>query len=137
MKVDGSCHCGAITFEATINPAAAFVCHCSDCQKMSGSAFRVSAPAAAEDFNITRGSPKVYVKTAESGKRRAQGFCGDCGTSIYSADAENTKMYMLRLGSIHQCADIVPLAQSWCRSALPWTQDLSALLPHHMGINRK
>jgi hypothetical protein len=136
MKVEGSCHCGAIKYEATIDSSAAFVCHCSDCQILSGSVFRVIVPAAAANFVIKSGSPKIYVKIAESGNRRAQGFCGNCGTSIYSADAENATTFMLRVGSIHQRADIVPFAQSWCGSAIPWTQNLGALVPHQRGIKR-
>ena len=40
MKVDGNCHCGAITFEAEADPEAVYVCHCTDCQSISGSPFR-------------------------------------------------------------------------------------------------
>ena len=44
MKVDGACHCGRITFEAEIDPERVRICHCSDCQVLSGSAFRITAP---------------------------------------------------------------------------------------------
>jgi hypothetical protein len=77
VKIHGACHCSAIAYEAEIDPARVTVCHCQDCQSFSGAPFRASVPAKAEDLRILRGAPKVYVKTAESGNRRAQGFCGD------------------------------------------------------------
>jgi hypothetical protein len=124
MKVHGTCQCGAISYEAQIDPARVTVCHCLDCQKFSGAPFRASVPATAENLTILRGSPTVYVKTADSGNRRAQGFCGNCGSSLYSADAEDTKVYMLRLGVIAERDTLPPQRQIWCESALSWSRDL-------------
>jgi len=124
MKVHGACQCGAIAYEAQIDPARSTVCHCHDCQRLSGAPFRASVPARSDDFQITRGTPRVYVKTAESGNRRVQAFCGDCGSPIYSADAENPKAYNLRLGIVAERAQLPPQRQIWCEAALPWTQGL-------------
>jgi hypothetical protein len=85
MKIDGGCHCGYITYVAEIDPDKVGICHCTDCQTLSGSAFRVSVPAAREAFSLRGGEPKIYVKTAESGAKRAQGFCPECGTPIYAS----------------------------------------------------
>ncbi|MEO7223575.1 MAG: GFA family protein, partial [Devosia sp.] len=75
MRVDGQCHCGAITFSAEIDPDRVRICHCTDCQQLSGTAFRVTAPCAETDFRLLRGTPRIYVKLADSGKRRQQAFC--------------------------------------------------------------
>src|ERR1700730_6936527 len=48
MKIDGRCHCGEITFEAEVDPDALHICHCTDCQTLSGSAFRMNIPESAE-----------------------------------------------------------------------------------------
>ena len=124
MRVEGQCHCGAIVYEATVNPEKASICHCSDCQTLSGAPFRASVPARAEDFHICKGSPRVYVKVADSGARRAQGFCGDCGTPIYATSADDPKIYNLRLGPVKQRAEIPPRRQIWRESGLPWAQDI-------------
>ena len=81
MKITGGCHCGAISYKAEVDPGAVSVCHCTDCQALTGSAFRVVVPAKREAFKLT-GQPKIYVKTGESGRKRAQGFCGNCGSPI-------------------------------------------------------
>jgi hypothetical protein len=39
MKIDGACHCGSITYAAEIDPQTVAICHCTDCQTLSGSAF--------------------------------------------------------------------------------------------------
>jgi hypothetical protein len=127
MKIEGNCHCGAIAYEATVDPAKAVICHCDDCQTLSGAPFRASVSAKAADFRFLKGEPRVYVKTAESGNRRAQGFCADCGSAIYATSADNPQFYNLRLGAVKQRAQIPPLRQIWCDSALSWAQDISGL----------
>jgi hypothetical protein len=129
MKVEGSCHCGQIRFEADIDPEAVRICHCTDCQTLSGSAYRVTVSAPAAGFVLRTGSPKIYLKTAESGNKRAQAFCPNCGTPIYAADAHEPKTYGLRVGTLKQRAELRPTRQIWYRSALSWVSDLRGV-PH-------
>jgi hypothetical protein len=126
VKIDGSCHCGRIRYEAEIEPADVAICHCTDCQTLSGSAFRIVAPARKEAFRII-GEPKVYVKTAESGNRRAQAFCPECGTALYATAPTDPQVYSIRLGTARQRAALPPRRQIWTRSALPWLQQPQAL----------
>lgn len=124
MKVDGRCHCGNITYTAEIDPETVAICHCTDCQTLSGSAFRTIVPGPAKGFELRSGTLKIYVKTAESGNPRAQAFCPDCGTPIYSAAPKDPPFYSLRVGAIVQRGELKPKAQSWCRSALGWLPEL-------------
>lgn len=127
MKIDGQCHCGAIAFEAEVDPEALTICHCTDCQTLSGSAFRANIQAPAEHFVLLRGTPKTYVKTAESGNKRLHAFCGDCGTPIYACAPENPQSYGLRAGVIRQRGLFQPRRQAWRRSALAWVDALAAV----------
>lgn len=128
MKIDGRCHCGSITYEAEIDPATVGICHCTDCQTFSGSAFRVGVVALEGTFRLLTGTPKEYVKTAESGGNRAQGFCTECGTAIYStAVGPEPRPYRLRFGSIVQRDQLVPSSQGWYRSAHPWVTNIDAI----------
>ena len=121
MKVNGACHCGRITFTGDADPGEVSICHCTDCQKLTGTAFRVSVPVAADDFHLLSGTPKVYIKTAQSGARRAQAFCAECGTPLYAtADSENPSVYGVRVGTLEQRAELRPTHAVWQRSALPW-----------------
>jgi hypothetical protein len=127
MKIEGQCLCGQIAYEAHVDAAKASICNCTDCQTLSGSPFRASVPARAEDFHILRGQPKIYIKTAETGTKRVQAFCGDCGSPVYSSAAENPVLYNLRLGMVKQRAQIPAQKQIWCDSALQWAQDVSEI----------
>jgi hypothetical protein len=127
MKVDGQCHCGQIRYKAEIDADKVNVCHCSDCQTLTGTAYRVSALACAANLVFLTGAPKIYVKTADSGNKRAQAFCANCGTPIYSADAKDPQTYALRVGTMSQRAALPAKRQIWCRSALSWVSDISGL----------
>ena len=103
MKIDGRCHCGYITYEAEIDPDKTLICHCTDCQTLSGSAFRVVAYTREDAFKLLSGELKIYVKTSESGNKRPQSFCPECGAPIYAtAVGAGPKVYSIRVGSIRQ-----------------------------------
>ena len=124
MKVEGRCHCGRITYEAVVEPETAGICHCTDCQMLTGSAFRATVRAPTATFTLLTGRPKVYVKTAESGTKRAHAFCPDCGTPIHASAVEAPPTYSLRIGCLAQRAALRPRLQIWCRSALDWAKTL-------------
>jgi hypothetical protein len=127
VKVDGRCHCGRIRYEAEVDPEAVGICHCSDCQTLTGSAFRVTVQAPAASF-VLQGQPKIYVKTADSGRQRAHAFCPDCGSPVYAAALKDTPTYSLRVGQLRQRAQLgAPKRQIWCQSALPWSMDLRSI----------
>jgi len=127
MKVDGGCHCGFVKFEAEIDPATVALCHCTDCQTLSGSAYRTNVRTVDRGFRLLAGEPTIYVKTAESGTRRAHAFCPRCGTPIYATSVTEPRIHGIRVGSLRQRAELKPQAMGWCRSAQDWVMDLSGL----------
>ena len=128
MKVEGACHCGSIRYEAEVEPAKVVICHCADCQTLSGSAFRTVVPTNEGTFKLLSGTPKVYIKSAESGNKCEQTFCPDCGTPIYSAPTGvGAKVVGLRVGTIRQRDQLIPRDQFWFRSAQAWLQDMPTM----------
>ena len=126
MDIDGACHCGAISFEANIDPDKVILCHCTDCQTFSAAPYRASVPVTIENFKL-RGEPKTYVKTGGSGAKVVQNFCGNCGTALFSGAPENRTFVNLRLGWVNQRAQLPPKRQGFCSSALPWAFDISEI----------
>jgi hypothetical protein len=59
MKIDGSCHCGRIRYEAEIDPFTVVICHCTDCQTLPGSAFRTVVPSKEGTFRLLSGEPRI------------------------------------------------------------------------------
>jgi hypothetical protein len=128
MKIDGGCYCGEVKFEAEVDPQKSTICHCADCQVMSGSAFRTIIPAPADAFRVTRGEPKKFIKTAESGNKRANYFCGTCGTPVWArAYGDNPGPIGIRAGVVTQSAQLPPKRQIWRSSAHTWLGDIDAL----------
>jgi hypothetical protein len=129
MRINGSCHCGAITIEGEADPETTQICHCTDCQTGTGSAFRISIPVPGTSFKMT-GQPTTYLKTtAESGRPRVQAFCGKCGSPIYSTtEGEGVQpSYTVRVGILRQRDQLPPRRQQWFRSARPWVTQLDAV----------
>ena len=81
-------------------------CDCTDCQKFSGTPFRAVVVIAADDIKIS-GTVTEFLKIAESGNERLQGFCGKCGSHLYASDPAKT-LFMIRTG---------------CRRASKWRHD--------------
>jgi hypothetical protein len=127
MQVHGSCHCRSIQYEAVVDPEWTAICHCTDCQKLTGSAYRVTVRAVEGSFGLICGEPSVYVKVGDAGSRRAQAFCPNCGSPLYTYDADHPEVYGLRVGCIEERQALTPRRQKWCRSALPWTGNLAGM----------
>ncbi len=128
MMIDGGCHCGSVAYRAEADPAKVLICHCTDCQTLSGAAFRIVVPIAEEDFTLLAGALKTYVKTAESGNKRAQVFCPECGTNIYATSVgDGPKVLGVRVATARQRGDLPPKRQVWFRSHQPWLWDLKAV----------
>jgi hypothetical protein len=129
MKIDGACSCGSIRIEGEADPNTVSVCHCTDCQTASGSAFRVSMPVKGDVFKVS-GKPTIYIKTtAESGNPRAQAFCPTCGAALYSTTPGEGQqaMYIVRVGILRQRDQLTPKRQIWWRSARDWVSGLEGI----------
>ncbi|MDE2362601.1 MAG: GFA family protein [Hyphomicrobiales bacterium] len=127
MHVTGSCHCGFIAYEAEVDPATARICHCRDCQKLSGSAFRANVRAEIGKFRLLSGEPAIYIKTAESGNKRAHAFCPKCGSPVYTTALEQPAPHNLRIGALDQRAELKPRRRIWCDSMITWSEDISGI----------
>jgi hypothetical protein len=129
MKIDGRCHCGNVAYQAEVDPGHVMICHCTDCQTMASSAFRISVFCQEESFHLITDPPKIYLKVTEAGHQRQQAFCDNCGTHIYAASVETpgSRILGLRVGAIVQRDQLIPKRQVWTRSAQPWVTHIDDL----------
>jgi hypothetical protein len=123
MRVHGQCHCGAVQLTAVVQLSRVFVCHCTDCQVLTGSAFRVVVPVVPGSLEV-QGVTKGYARTADSGAVRQQHFCPECGTPLYAGAQDGAGLATVRVGVLNERAVLTPTAQLWRRSALPWVNAL-------------
>jgi hypothetical protein len=127
MHIDGQCHCGQVTYEAEIDPDKVSICHCTDCQALTGSPYRVTVICSSGQVRLTGRPPRVYGKSGDNGRTRFQHFCGDCGSPLFTSGEGGPDDWGIRWGSIHQRANLKPVRQIWCRSAAPWINGLKQL----------
>ena len=128
MKIDGQCHCGLISYQAEIDPQNVSICHCTDCQQLTGSAYRVTVSCRLTDFELTGAAPNIYVKHGDNGRRRYQMFCPNCGSPVYTTGAgEDAAEIGIRVGTVNQRRALSPKRQKWCMSALPWSASIEDL----------
>ena len=127
MKVDGSCHCGSVTYEAEINPDHVVICHCTDCQMFSSAPYRVSVFGVPPENVRIEGSPKTYIKTGGSDRKVLVAFCGDCGTALYSTSSDTEGPLNLRIGAIKQRRELIPKMQGFCGSGMPWATNIDGI----------
>ena len=133
MNVTGKCFCGAISFKALVDPTRVLACHCTDCQIFSGAPFRAVLPTPIGNVEVT-GTARHYVKVAESGNRRIQAFCGECGSHLWATEGDGEPRTMnLRLGCIEERDQLTPTVQVWGHSAMPWLDHLSSIPKHTKG----
>ena len=118
LPLTGGCHCGAVRYELNAPPWFVYACHCTDCQRQSGSAFNMSMPAPREAFRLTSGDPARYPRTLPSGRRSTVRFCGACGTRLFSESSETS--VTIRPGTLDDTRWLKPSAQFWTRSAQGW-----------------
>ena len=128
MRIDGSCHCGYVTFEAEADPETTTICNCTDCQRISGAPLRAIIVTRPGTFVLLTGKPTEYRKVADSGNVRPQGFCAQCGTALYSTSiGDDPKAYNVRVGALRQRNELVPRRQIFVSSQQTWLNRLDSI----------
>ncbi len=130
--VTGGCLCGAIRYECSHELSNVIVCHCSDCRRASGTAASHNAAVPAAAIRFTRGEPRIFSKTADSGRVLRRYFCGDCGSPLFSRRDSTPEVMVLRVGSLDEPQSLRIAMNIWTRSAQPWVF-IDESLPAHEG----
>lgn len=121
-EVQGGCLCGGLRYTLKSEPKAVVLCHCTHCQKSSGSAFSVNVAASDADL-VFAGELATYADKADSGNILNRRFCPKCGSSIGSQSAARPGIFILKAGSLDDASVLRNVAaQIWTRSAQPWVK---------------
>ncbi len=119
---DGGCQCGKLRYRLEGEPVALAVCHCTDCQQQSGSAFGMSLIVPKDSFRLLAGEPKSFTKTADSGNKTECIFCPDCGSRIYNAPTAVQGVLNVKPGTLDDTSWLAPGVHVWTRSKQPWVE---------------
>ena len=114
----GGCQCGHIRYHIDGKPVDLVVCHCTECQRQSGSAFGMSLAVLAKSFQLTQGELSSFQVVCDSGRVKTCTFCPRCGTRI--AHQTNPAGLSVKAGTLDDRSDLVPTAHYWTKSKQPW-----------------
>lgn len=116
----GGCQCGQIRYQLLAEPLTLYVCHCTECQKQSSSAFGMSMTVPCEALIITQGHPREWRRKGDSDREVVCFFCGGCGTRLFHQPARNPDITNLKPGTLDDTSWLQPVGHVWTRSAQPW-----------------
>lgn len=120
LPLAGRCQCGALEYAVSQPPVMVYACHCTNCQKQTGSAFVLSATVLETAFAFRAGEPARVGWTSDAGTERYGLFCGSCGTRIVNGQQPSIGFYSLRAGTLDDTSWVRPAGHIWMRSAQPW-----------------
>lgn len=120
LPLTGGCQCGQLRYEVRAEPLSVYLCHCTECQKQSSSAFGMSVMIPRAAFVYTTGTPRKWERTADSGRVIEADFCETCGVRPVHHPRANDKVSILKPGTLDDTSWLNPVGHIWTRSAQPW-----------------
>ncbi|MCV2401739.1 GFA family protein [Marinomonas sp. C2222] len=117
--ITGSCQCGGVTYELSAPPLMVMVCHCKECQKLSTSAFSITAMVEADSVTFS-GELKDWSRSSDSGNINAAKFCPSCGNRIYHYDPSKPDKIKLKPSNLSDTRIIKPSIHVWVSEKQDW-----------------
>ena len=115
---DGSCQCGRVRYRLEGEPLGLAVCHCTACQRQSGSAFGMSLAVPSDSFRLLAGVLATFTAACDSGRTKTCAFCPDCGTRIYHQVFDG--VLSIKAGTLDDTSRLDPSAHYWTKRRQPW-----------------
>jgi hypothetical protein len=114
----GGCNCGAVRFELTEPPVAAVYCHCTRCQRRTGTAASASARVEPGTVRVLSGADRIRRWVPPDGLAKA--FCGECGSALWAGARDDDTVVAVRMGAFDGDPGIRPTARQFIAYAAPW-----------------
>jgi hypothetical protein len=118
--LDGRCLCGAVTYTCAAEPLTTAICHCTECQRQSGTAFSILVGVAREDLQVSGDLATFTTVGDDSGQPVARQFCPGCGSPIVSLPEMTPDLAFIKAGTLDDVSALEPELEVWCQSAQPW-----------------
>ncbi len=114
----GSCGCSAVRFEITEPLVGAAYCHCTRCQKRTGTAVQASALVAPGSVTVSAGEDRLRDWAPSGGF--AKTFCGQCGSHLFGRDSASGEISIVRMAAIDSDPGVRPTAHQFVAYAATW-----------------
>jgi hypothetical protein len=128
-SLEGSCGCGAVRFEVSEPPVRAFYCHCTRCQKRTGTAAQASAVIAPGSVTVTDGEEHLRDWSPPGGM--AKTYCAECGSHVFARDPESGEVRAVRMAAFDADPGVRPEYRQFVAYAPAWEPIPDDGLPRH------
>ncbi len=118
--ITGGCLCGAVRYSTKAEPAMMAFCHCTDCQKQSGSAFSVNVLVPHGEIETTGDALSKFDIKGTTGQNVSRNFCNQCGSPLFNVLDAFGGLAAIKAGTMDDSSWVKPGVQIWCDSAQPW-----------------
>ncbi|MEP6953033.1 MAG: GFA family protein [Solirubrobacteraceae bacterium] len=118
LPLTGGCNCGAVRFEVTETPRGAVYCHCTRCQRRTGSAAAATAGVHPGSVRVVSGEDRIGAWKPGDGFEKE--FCQDCGSALFARDNETGEVAGVRLGAFDSDPGVRPGAHQYVAYAAAW-----------------
>lgn len=118
LPLTGGCGCGAVRFEVSAPLRSGLYCHCTRCQRRTGTAASANASPEPGSFKIVAGEDRLRAWRPQGGYEKW--FCGDCGSAIYSRHPDDPDRMSVRLGAFDGDPGIRPSKHQFVAYAASW-----------------
>ncbi|WP_111978664.1 GFA family protein [Algibacillus agarilyticus] len=121
FPIQATCQCGQVSYQLNAAPLKVLACHCTECQKLSTSAYSITALVATKDIEFS-GEMKEWSRIADSGKNNIAKFCPYCGNRIYHYSQPDDAFIKLKLKPVEPRAAVLfePNVHVWVGSKQSW-----------------
>lgn len=118
-STSGGCLCGAVRFELSAPAEAAGYCHCTRCQKRTGSAASAQARIDGQTFELTRGDRQLKAwRHPDGGFEKC--FCAECGAHLFSRNPDDPMQMSVRMSAFDGDPGVRPSWRTFVAYAAPW-----------------
>ncbi len=117
MSNEGRCTCGAVKFKLNAKPMMVHACHCSQCQRVTGSAFVMNAMIEKSQLELISGTPE---SSHFEGTTHTAFYCGDCGTYVWSQYGGLDSCWFVRVGVLDDRDSLPPDVHVYTSTKQPW-----------------
>ena len=119
-EMTGGCLCGRVRYSASAEPAFVGVCHCTHCQKQTGTALSVVVGIPKSAMSV-KGPLKAFHDRGDSGQTVERNFCPECGSPIFSDLAVMPGVTLIKVGTLDDTSWLDPKVHVYCDSAQHWS----------------
>ena len=120
-KLDGRCLCGTIAYSCDAEPVATAICHCTECQRQTGTSFSILVAVPRKALQLDWDSlGSVETMGTDTGLPTTRTFCRDCGSPLASYGEALPQLAFIKAGTLDDRSWLEPEVHIWCDSAQPW-----------------